>query len=71
MHQERSVIIRLEDTGPGISDPQILFHAFQRDAEATGLGLYVSRALMKSFGGDLSFEPTEHGCTFAITLQAL
>lgn len=70
MHQERSVIIRLEDTGPGISDPQVLFRAFQRDAEASGLGLYVSRALMKSFGGDLSFEPGEHGCTFAVTLQA-
>jgi two-component system, LuxR family, sensor kinase FixL len=71
VHQERSVIIRLEDTGPGIADPQILFRAFQRDAEASGLGLYVSRALMKSFGGDLSFEPSEHGCIFAVTLQTV
>lgn len=71
VHDERSVIIRLEDTGPGISDPQSLFRAFQRDAEATGLGLYVSRALMKSFGGDLSFEPAEHGSTFAVTLRAV
>ena len=71
VHDERSVIIRLQDTGPGISDPQILFHAFQRGAESTGLGLYVSRALMKSFGGDLSFEPAEHGCTFAVTLQTV
>lgn len=70
VHQERAVIIRFEDSGPGISDPQILFHAFQRDAEASGLGLYLSRALMKSFGGDLSFEPAESGCTFAVTLQA-
>jgi PAS domain S-box-containing protein len=70
VHHERSVIIRFEDTGPGISDPQTLFRAFQRDAEATGLGLYVSRALMKSFGGDLSFERTERGCTFAVTLRA-
>lgn len=69
VHHERSVIIRFEDTGPGISDPQALFRAFQRDAEATGLGLYVSRALMKSFGGDLSFEPMENGCCFAVTLQ--
>lgn len=71
VHDERSVIIRLQDTGHGISDPQILFRAFHRDAEATGLGLYVSRTLMKSFGGDLSFEPAEHGCTFAITLQTV
>jgi C4-dicarboxylate-specific signal transduction histidine kinase len=33
-HDERSVIIRFEDSGPGISDPQTLFRAFQRDAEA-------------------------------------
>jgi two-component system sensor kinase FixL len=71
VHDERSVVIRFEDTGPGISDPQTLFRAFQQDAEASGLGLYVSRALMKSFGGDLSFEPAEHGCSFAVTLQTL
>jgi two-component system sensor kinase FixL len=71
VHDERTVIIRFEDTGPGISDPQALFRAFQRDAEVTGLGLYVSRALMKSFGGDLSFERAERGCTFAVTLQAV
>jgi PAS domain S-box-containing protein len=70
-HQERSVIIRFEDTGPGISDPQMLFRAFQRDAQATGLGLYLSRALMKSFGGDLSFEPSSNGCTFAVKLQSV
>jgi len=71
VHEEQSVSIRFEDTGLGISDPQILFRAFQRDAEATGLGLYVSRALMKSFGGDLSFEPSERGCTFSVTLRTV
>lgn len=70
IHEERTVTVRFADSGPGISDPQILFRAFQRDASATGLGLYVSRALMKSFGGDLSFEPSEHGCTFAVKLQS-
>lgn len=71
VHDEKSVVIRFEDNGPGISDPQSLFRAFQRDAEASGLGLYVSRALMKSFGGDLSFERVERGCMFAVTLQAV
>ncbi len=70
VHEERSVIIRFEDSGPGIPDPQVLFRPFQRDAEASGLGLYFSRALMKSFGGDLLFEPTEHGCAFSVSLQA-
>lgn len=66
---DRTVVIRFEDTGPGVANPDSLFRAFQRDADATGLGLYVSRALLKSFGGDLSFEPAEQGCRFAITLQ--
>ena len=69
-HEDQRVVIRFEDSGPGIADPQVLFRAFQRDAQATGLGLYVSRALMKSFGGDLSLEPSERGCTFVVTLQA-
>lgn len=64
-----SVVIRFEDTGPGIANPDSLFRAFQRDADATGLGLYVSRALLKSFGGDLSFETAARGCRFAVTLQ--
>lgn len=67
-HEDQKVVIRFEDSGPGIADPQVLFRAFQRDAQATGLGLYVSRALMKSFGGDLSFEPSRRGCTFVVSL---
>lgn len=67
---DHSIAIRFEDTGPGIANPQSLFRAFQRDADATGLGLYVSRSLLKGFGGDLAFEPTERGCRFVITLQA-
>lgn len=70
-HEEHTVIVRFEDSGPGISNPQTLFRAFQRDASSTGLGLYVSRALMKSFGGDLSFEPSQRGCTFLVKLQAV
>ncbi|SPE28386.1 putative Multi-sensor signal transduction histidine kinase [Candidatus Sulfotelmatomonas gaucii] len=67
--EHQKVVIRFEDSGPGIGDPQVLFRAFQREAQATGLGLYVSRALMRSFGGDLAFEPSERGCTFVVTLQ--
>lgn len=69
VQENHSLVIRFEDTGPGISNPETLFRAFQRDAKATGVGLYVSRALMKSFGGDLTFEPREQGCCFAVTLQ--
>lgn len=71
IQEAQSIVIHFDDTGPGISDPEFLFRPFQRHAEATGLGLYVSRALMKSFGGDLYFEPTENGCSFALTLQTI
>lgn len=66
---EHTVTLRFEDTGVGIADPQTLFRPFQRDAKATGLGLYVSRALLKSFGGELVYEPRNRGCCFAVVLE--
>lgn len=63
-----SVVLRFEDTGEGISAPDRLFKPFQQGADATGLGLYVSRAILRSFGGDLVFEPRAEGCCFAVSL---
>jgi len=62
------VVIRFEDTGIGVSSPDSLFKAFQQSADATGLGLYVSRAILRGCGGDLSFEPRTEGCCFAVSL---
>jgi two-component system sensor kinase FixL len=62
------VVIRFEDSGVGIASAENLFRPFQRDAKAAGLGLYVSRAILRSYSGDISFEPREHGCCFAISL---
>jgi two-component system sensor kinase FixL len=66
--ESNSVVIRFEDTCAGISSPQVLFKPFQEGANATGLGLYVSRAILRSFGGDLLFEPRNEGCCFAVRL---
>ena len=66
---EEFFIVRILDTGPGISDPQALFRPFQQQAKASGLGLYVSQAIMRSFGGDLLFKPSASGCCFAVTMQ--
>ena len=63
-----AVIIRFEDTGVGIPSPYELFKPFQPGANATGLGLYVSRAILRSFGGELRFEPRAEGCCFAVSL---
>jgi PAS domain S-box-containing protein len=64
-----TVTVRFEDTGSGIENPVSLFRPFQSDAKSTGLGLYVSRALVKSFGGDLVYEHRDQGCCFAVVLE--
>ena len=63
------VLVRVENSGPAVERPERLFQAFQRGAEDTGLGLYVSRALMRSFKGDLRYEPREIGSCFVVELQ--
>ena len=66
-----TVVIRFEDTGIGISSPENLFRPFQPGAYSSGLGLYISRAIMRSFGGELLYEPRLRGCCFAAVLPAL
>jgi two-component system, LuxR family, sensor kinase FixL len=66
--EKETVVIRFEDTGTGIASPENLFRPFLRGAESTGLGLYVSRAIMRSFGGELGYEPRPEGCCFAVAL---
>jgi two-component system sensor kinase FixL len=63
-----TVVIRFEDSGVGLSSADGLFRPFQQGADATGLGLYVSRAILRSFGGELVFEPRTEGCCFAVRL---
>ena len=62
------VVVRVRDTGHGVSNPERLFRPFQEGAEATGLGLYLSRALVRTFNGDLRYEPEPAGCCFALDL---
>jgi two-component system sensor kinase FixL len=70
--ENHNVVIRFEDTGIGIASPENLFRPFQRGSNgSSGLGLYVSRAIMRSFGGDLIYEPRSPGCCFAIVLPEL
>lgn len=62
------VTIRVADTGPGIASPEKLFQPLQKGAEATGLGLFLSRAFMRSLRGDLRYDPEGPGCCFMIEL---
>ncbi len=68
---KQRVTIRFRDTGCGVAHPDRLFRPFQRQAEATGLGLYLSRAFMRSFRGDLRYEPEPTGSTFVLDLPAV
>ena len=62
------VTVRFRDTGPGVQNPTALFRPFQPGVQSTGLGLYVSRAIVRTFGGDLSYEEQEKGACFAVSL---
>jgi two-component system sensor kinase FixL len=61
--------IRFTDTGGGIANPDRLFQPFQEGSEATGLGLFLSHALLRSFRGDLRYEPAPYGSAFIIELS--
>jgi two-component system, LuxR family, sensor kinase FixL len=62
------VFIRFTDSGPGIPSDQKIFQPLQKGADATGLGLYLSRAFMRSFRGDLRHDPRPPGCSFVLEL---
>ncbi len=68
---EQNVTVRFHDTGPGIADPGRLFEPFQSGADGSGLGLYVSRSVVRSYGGDLQFEPVHDGACFRVELQVV
>jgi C4-dicarboxylate-specific signal transduction histidine kinase len=65
----RTVAVRFADSGPGVAAPDRLFQPFQYGADGTGMGLYVARAALRSYGGDLRFEPQAAGACFVVELQ--
>lgn len=65
---ETTVSLRVTDTGPGIKSLEKLFQPFQKGADSNGLGLYISRAFLRSFQGDLRHDPASPGCAFVIDL---
>ena len=68
--------VTIADNGPGVSeaDRTRLFTRFTRggtqaSGDGTGLGLYVSRQLLRAMGGDLWLEPAGDGRGAAFTLS--
>jgi two-component system, LuxR family, sensor kinase FixL len=68
--QKDGVRVRVSDNGPGIPPGHKLFQPLQKGADATGLGLYLSRAFMRSFRGDLRHDATRPGASFLIDLAS-
>jgi len=71
-------VIRVQDTGPGLP-PEVLAHVFERYYQGPqaptiarngmGLGLYISREIVRGLGGDLRAESTVGiGTTFTVRL---
>jgi hypothetical protein len=70
--QGRQCRIAVEDDGPGVA-PEALARLFERGAThgkagGSGLGLYHARCLARTWGGELSHEPTGAGAVFALTI---
>jgi signal transduction histidine kinase len=69
--QERKVFVKFHDSGPGIQTPEKLFQPFQNGAAGSGLGIYLSRFIVRSFGAELRFESAANGSCFEIELDAV
>jgi two-component system, LuxR family, sensor kinase FixL len=60
------VSVRFHNNGPPPPDPAGLFQPFHSRSRSSGLGLYISRSLIRSFGGNVRYEPAAHGCCFTV-----
>ena len=55
-------------SGPGVARPDELFRPFQAGAQSIGLGLYISRAILRAHGGGLRYSPEAAGSCFTVEL---
>ncbi len=72
---DSTAIVTMADNGPGIAaaDRKKVFEKFTRLSEANlagsaGLGLPISREIMRNLNGDLRLKPARRGAVFEITV---
>jgi two-component system, LuxR family, sensor kinase FixL len=63
------VLVEFIDNGGGVDRPEQLFHPFQAGAQQSGLGLYLSRAFMRSFAGELRYKALPGAACFIVELS--
>ena len=66
-----SVVMSLADNGPGVTRPESLFQPFQSGGHSAGLGLYISRAIVRTYGGELQYYRRDRETCFLIELPAM
>lgn len=75
LHENGNVIILFSDTGPGISEPHLVFDPFYTTkpvGKGTGLGLSICYGIVHDLGGQIScYNRIEGGATFRIELPAV
>lgn len=72
--QSDRIRIMVQDTGPGIDQPDKIFEPFYTTkqvgaSEGMGLGLSISYGLIQSFGGVIVGENTKTGARFIVELE--
>jgi C4-dicarboxylate-specific signal transduction histidine kinase len=65
-----AVVVRFSDNGSGVAVPDHLFQPFKSGSSSSGLGLYVSRAILRTFGGELKHERRGLETCFVVELPA-
>lgn len=65
---DRCVLVEFSDNAGGVAYPDQLFHPFQRGAQVTGLGLFLSRAFMRACRGELRYKPLPGGTCFIVEM---
>jgi two-component system sensor kinase FixL len=65
------VVVEFADNGGGVVHPEQLFRPFQEGAQSSGLGLYLSRAFLRSFGGEIRYLALPDGACFIVNLKSV
>jgi PAS domain S-box-containing protein len=68
---DRCVLVEFTDNAGGVAYPDRLFHPFQQEAQMTGLGLFLSRALMRACRGELRYKPIPGGSSFIVEMPVV
>jgi signal transduction histidine kinase len=75
LSERQNVVILFSDTGPGVSEPRLVFDPFYTTkpvGKGTGLGLSICYGLVHDHGGQIScYNRPEGGATFRIELPAV